>query len=89
MLYKGHYLPSLICLLTVCIIWAIVKSQSVATTPDQIRHGWNGNETVLYIPQILKPGVQFDPAYEATLRQNWLENNGKEDILHIPPEFQY
>ena len=35
-------------------IWPIDRTQSSATTPGQSRHGGDGNEGVLYIPQSSK-----------------------------------
>ena len=52
LLYNNHNLTSVICLHTVCSIWPIDRTLSVATTPGQIGPGSNGNEGVLYIPQI-------------------------------------
>ena len=58
-LYNSHNLASVICLHTVCSIWAIVRSLSGATTPVQSEPGSNSNEEVLCIPQISKAGASL------------------------------
>ena len=41
----------------VCSIWPIDKTLSGAPTPGQSEPGSNGNEGVLYIPNISKDGA--------------------------------
>ena len=57
LLYNCHNLTPVICLHTVCSIWPIDRTVSGVTTPGQGRPGSNGNEEVLYIPQLSKAGA--------------------------------
>ena len=57
--YNSHNLTSIICLYILCSIWPINETISGGTTPGQHGHGSNGNEGVLFIPQISKAGASW------------------------------
>ena len=57
LVYNGYNLKSVICLYTVYSIKPIDRTLSRATTPGQSGSGSNGNEGVLFIPQISKVGA--------------------------------
>ena len=55
-LHNSYNLKLVICLHTVCSIWAMDKTLSGATTPDQSVPGNKSNEGLLHISQISKAG---------------------------------
>ena len=57
LLYNCPNLTFVICMHTDCSIWPIDRIQSVTSTPGLRGPGSNGNERVLYIPQIFKAGA--------------------------------
>ena len=57
LLYNSHNLTIVICLHTVCSIWPIDRTLSVATTLGQSGPGSNGNKGVVHISQISKVGT--------------------------------
>ena len=56
LLYNSHNLTSAIYLHTVCSIWPIDMTLSGCTNLGKSWPGSNGNEGVLWIPQIFKSG---------------------------------
>ena len=54
LLYNSHNLTSVICLHTVCSIWSIDRTLTVASTPSQSGPATNGNKGVFQISQVSK-----------------------------------
>ena len=59
LLYNSHNLTSVICLHTICSIWPIERTLSSATTLGQSGPRTNGNEGLLWIPQISMAGTSL------------------------------
>ena len=75
LLYNSHNLTSIICLHTVCAIRPIDRTMSGATTPSQRGPGSNGNEGVLYIPQISKAEASLSDVLMSYPGHSWREGS--------------